>query len=59
MYEPLKITDLLYTFTTFSSIRHIRRMLNKMGLYRSKQKSSVRDIVSAVLVSHPVLRRDL
>ena len=36
-------------------MRHIRRMLNKMGLYRRKHKSSVRDIVSAVSVSHLVL----
>ena len=50
-------------FTSLSSMRHIKRMLNKMAemglyIYRRKHKSSVRDIVSAVSVSHLVLRPD-
>ena len=55
MNEHLIKGHLLCIFTALSSIRHIGRLFNKMGFYRRKQKSSVRDVVSAVSVNYPVL----
>ena len=34
-------------------MRHIRRMLNSMGLYRRKHKISAREVIAAISVSHP------